>query len=308
MDWDDIKLLIAVERAGTFSGAATALGINTATVSRRIAALEQVARTRIFRRTTTGSTLTASGAQLLHRALKVEGEVVEFERVLRGLHQHAPRQISVQASEGVITYLLTPLIARQAWGPLGIAGDRLNIDLPPIRPVPLGATERPDIRLIWATPETMPSARPDDRVRKVAEVMFAPYFSQAYAAATHPSLERFEDLSRHRLLTLEQYDWFPSEASLGSWNRMVRSVQAGATSANNSAILGLMTVNGGGISLLPTYSEMYSDLLRRLEIKMPSMQADLWLVSGGEDLKDPVVRSCYDGLGKAFAAFDWKRA
>ena len=306
MDWDDIKLLITIERAGSFAGGAVALGINPATVSRRVAYLEQVAGTRIFRRMATGAVLTAAGAQLLHRALKVEGEVAEFERVLRGLRLHAPRQVSVQASEGVITYLLTPLIARQPWGPLGIAGDRLSLDLPPIRAVQLGANERPDIRIEWTTPESIPSARPDDRIRKVAEIKFAAYFSQGYAtASSRPPLARFEDLSRHRLLTLDQYDWFQTEASLGQWNRLAQSAEACATSANNSAILGLMTVNGGGISLLPTYAGMYSDLLRQADISLPKMCADLWLVASNEDLKDPVVRSCYDGLGRAFAEFEW---
>lgn len=306
MDWNDIKLLIAVERAGSFAGAAAALQVNAATVSRRVADLEQVAGTRIFRRTSVGASLTASGAQLLNRALKVEGEVIDFERVLRGLRLHAPRQVSVMASEGVITYLLTPLIARQRWGPLGIAGDQLNLDLPPIRTVVLGSPEKVDIRIDWTTPEGTPMARRDDRVRKVAEVRFTAFHSRGYGATSSaPAVSRFEDLRRHRLLTLNQYEWFRTDKSLEPWNRLMQSAEQPVTSADNSAILGLMTVNGGGISLLPTYSRLYSDLLCPMDIALPKMRANLWLVAGQDDLKDPVVRSCYDALGKAFAAFEW---
>lgn len=66
-----------------------------------------------------------------------------------------------------------------------------------------------------------------------------------------------------------------------------------------------MTIQGSGMSLLPTYSVMRSDLLRPVDTAMPDMGADLWLVAGV--LKDSIVRGCYDALGRAFAALDWNR-
>lgn len=306
MDWNDIKLLVLIERTGSFAGAAAALNVNSATVSRRVSSLEHVAGARLFRRMPTGAVLTASGAQLLRQALRVEGEVKDFERVLRTVNQHAPRLVSIQASEGVITYLLAPLIARQNWGPLGTVARQINLDLPPIRTVTLEAEEPVDIRILWSSPEHFPPARPTDRIRKVASVKFVPFVSENYSrgqALSEP--RRFEDLAHHPLLTLDQYAWFQTEQSMRPWHDLTVGQQRGLTSAKDSAVLGLMTVNGGGISLLPTYSVMYSGLLKPLDVAVPEMRADLWLVAGEEDLKDPVVRGCYDMLGRIFTAFEW---
>ncbi|RVB27207.1 LysR family transcriptional regulator, partial [Mesorhizobium sp. M7A.F.Ca.CA.004.05.1.1] len=46
MNWDDVRIFLAVARAGQILGAAKRLELNHATVSRRIAALEEALRTK----------------------------------------------------------------------------------------------------------------------------------------------------------------------------------------------------------------------------------------------------------------------
>src|SRR5690606_2869167 len=58
MNWDDVRIFLAVARAGQILGAARRLQLNHATVSRRVAALEEALRAKLFRRLTTGSELT----------------------------------------------------------------------------------------------------------------------------------------------------------------------------------------------------------------------------------------------------------
>lgn len=58
MNWDDVRIFLAVARAGQILGAARRLELNHATVSRRVAALEQALNAKLFRRLTTGSELT----------------------------------------------------------------------------------------------------------------------------------------------------------------------------------------------------------------------------------------------------------
>ena len=48
MDWDDLRLVLAVCRAGTLSGAARALGVNYSTVFRRINSIEKDNKLRLF--------------------------------------------------------------------------------------------------------------------------------------------------------------------------------------------------------------------------------------------------------------------
>lgn len=308
MDWNDIKMLVEIARAGSFAGAASTLSIHPASVGRRVSALEKVGNTRLFRREPGGAILTDAGKRLLRQALRVEDEAISFERILRTFATSAVRPVTIEASEGVITYLLAPLIAKQHWGPLGVSASKLMLDLPPIRTVPLGRMEEAvDLRVLWSTPESLPVADPTDHIRKVAEIRFVPFFSSDYVPQSGISFpDRFEDLSSHPLLTLEQYSWFNSAASMQDWHVLTQQAKNGLVSASDSALLGLMTVQGGGVSLLPTYSVAYTNLLRYAQIPMPDIRTYLWLVASQEALKEPLVRRCFDVLGRAFLGADWE--
>ncbi len=61
MNWDDVRLFLAVARTGQILAASRRLGINHATVGRRVTALEEALRTRLLVRRTNGCELTAEG-------------------------------------------------------------------------------------------------------------------------------------------------------------------------------------------------------------------------------------------------------
>jgi DNA-binding transcriptional LysR family regulator len=65
MDWDNVRVFLAVARGGQFVAAARRLRLNHATVSRRIAALEAALGAKLFERRTTGATLTSAGERFL---------------------------------------------------------------------------------------------------------------------------------------------------------------------------------------------------------------------------------------------------
>ena len=54
VDWEDVRHLVALAKAGTLSGAARALGVDHATVGRRIASLERSLETTLVERTLKG--------------------------------------------------------------------------------------------------------------------------------------------------------------------------------------------------------------------------------------------------------------
>jgi DNA-binding transcriptional LysR family regulator len=84
MNWDDVRIFLAVARAGQILGAAKRLGLNHATVSRRLAALEEALRTKLFRRHTTGSELTAAGERFLSVAERMEADMISARADLAG--------------------------------------------------------------------------------------------------------------------------------------------------------------------------------------------------------------------------------
>ncbi|OLB66907.1 MAG: LysR family transcriptional regulator [Actinobacteria bacterium 13_2_20CM_2_72_6] len=77
-----LRSLVAVVDAGTFTDAATGLGVSQATVSRSIAALEAALGARLLQRTTRHVALTATGTQVVNGARRVLDEVVRLHRVV----------------------------------------------------------------------------------------------------------------------------------------------------------------------------------------------------------------------------------
>jgi DNA-binding transcriptional LysR family regulator len=75
-----LRALLAVVDAGTFTGAADVLGITQASVSRTVAALERALGARVLQRTTREVSLTAVGAQVVGHARRVIEEVAAIRR------------------------------------------------------------------------------------------------------------------------------------------------------------------------------------------------------------------------------------
>ena len=75
-----LRALLAVVDAGTFTGAADVLGITQASVSRTVAALERALGARVLQRTTREVSLTAVGAQVVGHARRVVEEVAAIRR------------------------------------------------------------------------------------------------------------------------------------------------------------------------------------------------------------------------------------
>ena len=80
LDWDDLRLFLAVARAGGLSAAAAGTGSSPATLGRRMTALERAIGTRLFRRRRDGYDLTEQGRDLLARSADAESAVLSIER------------------------------------------------------------------------------------------------------------------------------------------------------------------------------------------------------------------------------------
>ncbi|WP_244609917.1 LysR family transcriptional regulator [Lampropedia puyangensis] len=72
IQWDDARIFLAIARAGTLSGAATALEMGIATVSRRLDRLEAALGIALFSRHQSGYSLTDDGEALLEQAEALE--------------------------------------------------------------------------------------------------------------------------------------------------------------------------------------------------------------------------------------------
>ena len=82
MNWDDLKIFLAVSRCGTMSGAAQQLKVQHSTVSRRVKALEKQLGTNLVRRNKGVYELTKAGNKIKDAALRVESEIISVDGTL----------------------------------------------------------------------------------------------------------------------------------------------------------------------------------------------------------------------------------
>jgi DNA-binding transcriptional LysR family regulator len=108
MNWDDVRIFLAVARAGQILGAARRLELNHATVSRRVAALEGSLGARLFRRLTTGSELTPAGERFLEIAERIEADMLAARAEVSGGAGDVSGTVRIGAPDGFGVAFLAP--------------------------------------------------------------------------------------------------------------------------------------------------------------------------------------------------------
>ena len=111
MDWDDLRLFLAVARAESLSGAGKGLRLDPATVGRRIAKLEEALAARLFAKSPQGYLLTVEGERLLAHAIRAEQAMAGAFEELRGVPGALSGQIRIGAPDGCANYLLPQVLA-----------------------------------------------------------------------------------------------------------------------------------------------------------------------------------------------------
>lgn len=112
MQWDDVRIFLAVAREGSISGAAKRLGVQHSTVSRRMRSLEEQLGTRLIERKKSGNELTEAGEELKLSARKIEVEMLEFESARGGLDTEATGDLRVSAINNMASSVLMPIFTR----------------------------------------------------------------------------------------------------------------------------------------------------------------------------------------------------
>src|SRR5947199_9188583 len=81
MDWDDVRVFLAVARHGSLRAAGRALGLSQPTIARRLAAFEATfGGPTLFDRLPEWLRLNAAGDQLVAAAEGIDGAVLTLER------------------------------------------------------------------------------------------------------------------------------------------------------------------------------------------------------------------------------------
>jgi len=188
MNWDDVRIFLAIARHGQILGAARSLGLNHATVARRLTALEESLGSRLVHRRTVGTELTGDGERFLEAAELMESaslaatEAAGGDSVVEGV-------VRIGAPDGFGVAFLAPRI-----GELVERHPGLRVELVPVpRTFSLSRREA-DIAVTLERPR-------EGRLiaRKLTDYRLGLYASRAYLAR-HGTPAELSDLAHHRLV------------------------------------------------------------------------------------------------------------
>lgn len=117
MDWDDTRIFLALTRTPSLRAAARSLGIDQATVGRRLHALEASLGARLFLRARDGYLLTAAGEAALAAARRMEAAALDLRSKIEGQDDSPAGTVRVTSTDTIATEYLLPAIARlqQRW-------------------------------------------------------------------------------------------------------------------------------------------------------------------------------------------------
>ncbi len=121
MNWDDYRFALALQRAGSVRGAAEALGVNHATVSRRLATLNAQTGSMVFERQDGTYVPTRQGRGLIEAAVRMEDAVFAAQRAAMAQEHAMQGPLTLSLPHILADYLLIDDIDRFSAAFPGIA-------------------------------------------------------------------------------------------------------------------------------------------------------------------------------------------
>ncbi|AXF24631.1 LysR family transcriptional regulator [Burkholderia pyrrocinia] len=101
MNWDDTRIFLAIYRERSLRGAARVVGLDQATVGRRLAALERALGATLFLRTSVGYVPTAVGEVALRNAEKMEQSAIDLVRQTQGVDRRLAGDVRVTTTDTI---------------------------------------------------------------------------------------------------------------------------------------------------------------------------------------------------------------
>ena len=279
-DWENFRHFLAVAHAGTLSGAARALKVDHATVSRRLNALETELQVSLVERLPRSCRLTAMGVQIHEHAKAMEASAFAVERLARASQEPLNGNVMLSAPPVLVTHLLAGRMAdfRSVY-----AGIQLSVSAQ-AQQVSLSRREA-DVALRLVRPKEAASV-----VRKLGQMPFALYASHDFVA-THRREDwtfiaydaQFADMPQQQWL-LELADGRPVGCALSDISSHLAAARAGA-----------------GVAGLPCFLGDAAAELTRLAHDGRTFSRDIWLVVHRDLRRAAPVRAVMDFVADLIA-------
>jgi DNA-binding transcriptional LysR family regulator len=282
MDWDGVRVFLAIAREGSMRGAGRALGLSQPTIARRLTAFEAgFGGQPLFDRLPEGVRLNAVGEQLLGAAEDAESAMLTLERRRAAASPVLSGTVRISTGDCATGFLVRCLSGATTTAPLP-SGITLEF-VQSLQPAALTRREA-DLALHHQPPESG-----DYYVAKLGTFAVAVY--------------------RRRGVISDAWVAYTEEQSQGQSHEPARWVQrqveeTGTPVALRAGTL-LMHVEaisaGTGRGVIPCYIGDAHPLLERLTAPIPELDATYWMIVHRDLRRSACVRAVIDWMKALFA-------
>lgn len=279
MDWDDLRHFCALASAGSLSAASRQLGVEHATVARRIASLEQALGIPLVDRRGRRWTLTPDGARIAAMAERMAIEARAVRRAADGARSDLSGSVTISAPPVLATEVLTaPLVDLQVRHPqltIRIIGEA--------RAASLDRAEA-DIAIRLKRPEDGALT-----ITKLGEMRFRLYASPAYLAAT-------PEPDWHFIGYDGPMDSAPQQVALAA----VAGARPFSFQASTVEIQQAAARAGAGIAALPDFMGQRDPGLVPVVPDVPLITREIWFVVHSDMIRAAPVQAVLRRLRAVF--------
>jgi DNA-binding transcriptional LysR family regulator len=278
MDWDDVRVFLAVAREGSMRAAGRALRLSQPTIARRLTAFEATfGGPTLFDRLPEGLRLNAAGEQIIPAAESVEAAVLTLERRRAAASPALTGTVRVATGECAAGFLAGCLA-----GPATAAlPSGITLELVESRQTANLARREADMALRHSPPDSGDF-----------------YVSKAGTFACAAYRRRGADAAAWVTYTDEQAHYAPAR-----WvQRQVDETRQPVALRASSMLMHLEAIRAGtGRGILPCYVGDGHPLLERLTAPIPEIAADYWIIVHRDLRRAACVRVVIDWVKVMFA-------
>lgn len=286
MNWDDTRIFLALTRTPSLRAAARSLGVDQATVGRRLNALESELGAKLFLRAKDGYLLTAAGETALAAARRMESAALELRTKIEGQDEHPGGLVRVTSTDSIAIDLLLPAVEQlqQQW-------PNIRVDLEVSTQLLSLSRRQVDIAFRNVRPDA-----PDLVVRRVAAWPVGLFASPAYLARFGEPVPE-DELRGHHLVVYAPYlEQGPFLTMAGVPARQARI----AMTVRSSLLVRKAVAAGIGLGEMPVWMGEREGLVRIWPQRRRPNDYEVWQVMHPDLQRTARVRAAAQFLSAAF--------
>jgi DNA-binding transcriptional LysR family regulator len=274
-DWENLRHFVVLAREGTLSAAARLLGVDHATVARRVAALEAETGLKLVDRRARSYQLTDQGRRIAATALPMEEAAFAVGRAVQAVKPGLRGEVSISSPPSLANALIAPrllLLRRQHPGiRIKLIGEKRTASL---------NRREADVALRLSRP-----SEPGLIARKIGSFGFGLYGAASYLKAT----------PRHAFAFIA-YDDSMDDAPQQKWLQTVTAGSEIVLRTNDLENQAAAARTGLGVAVLPDFLGEPDPRLERYDITPAPPNRDVWLLVHRDLRQAPLVRAVMEFL------------